>query len=88
LLPFLITGIIGIHLTLLHTAGSSDPLTLSVTPDKVTFHPYFSLKDAFIFVGLFALFGALVTYAPNALGHSDNFIAANPLVIPAHIVPE
>jgi quinol-cytochrome oxidoreductase complex cytochrome b subunit len=88
LLPFLITGIIGTHLTLLHTAGSSDPLTLSVTPDKVAFHPYFSLKDAFIFVGLFALFGALITYAPNALGHPDNFIAANPLVTPAHIVPE
>jgi quinol-cytochrome oxidoreductase complex cytochrome b subunit len=59
-----------------------------VTPDKVTFHPYFSLKDAFIFFALFTLFGLLISYAPNALGHSDNFIAANPLVTPAHIVPE
>lgn len=88
LLPFLITGIIGVHLVLLHTDGSSDPLTLPTTPDKLTFHPYFSYKDAFIFLATFAAFGALVCYLPNLLGHSDNFLPANPLVTPAHIVPE
>lgn len=88
LLPFLITGLIGVHLVLLHTDGSSDPLVLSATPDKLTFHPYFSYKDAFIFLVTFAAFGALVCYAPNLLGHSDNFLPANPLVTPAHIVPE
>jgi ubiquinol-cytochrome c reductase cytochrome b subunit len=88
LLPFLITGLIGVHLVLLHTDGSNDPLTLPVSPDKITFHPYFSYKDAFIFLVVFATFGALVCYFPNLLGHSDNFIPANPLVTPAHIVPE
>jgi len=88
LLPFLITGIIGLHLVLLHTDGSSDPLTLPVTPDKLTFHPYFSYKDAFIFLVTFCGFGVLVCYYPNLLGHSDNFLPANPLVTPAHIVPE
>ena len=73
---------------LLHTDGSNDPLTLPVSPDKITFHPYFSYKDAFIFLVVFAAFGALVCYFPNLLGHSDNFIPANPLVTPAHIVPE
>jgi len=88
LLPFLITGIIGLHLVLLHTDGSSDPLALPSTPDKVTFHPYYTYKDAFIFLAVFASFVALVAYLPNLLGHSDNFIPANPLVTPAHIVPE
>lgn len=88
MLPFIITGLIGVHLTLLHTDGSSDPLALPVTPDKLTFHPYFSYKDTFVFFIAFALFGILVFYMPNLLGHSDNFIPANPLVTPAHIVPE
>jgi len=73
---------------LLHTDGSSDPLTLSSTPDKLTFHPYFSYKDAFIFFVVLAAFFVLVFYMPNLLGHSDNFIPADPLVTPAHIVPE
>jgi quinol-cytochrome oxidoreductase complex cytochrome b subunit len=73
---------------LLHTDGSSDPLTLGSTPEKLTFHPYYSYKDAFIFLATFAAFAGLVCYLPNLLGHSDNFIPANPLVTPAHIVPE
>jgi ubiquinol-cytochrome c reductase cytochrome b/c1 subunit len=88
LLPFLITGLIGVHLVLLHTNGSSDPLMLPTTPDRLTFHPYFSYKDAFIFLVVFAVFSGLVFYWPNLLGHSDNFLPANPLVTPAHIVPE
>lgn len=73
---------------MLHTDGSSDPLTLSATADKVTFHPYYTFKDTFIFFVTFAFFAALVFYSPNKLGHSDNFLPANPLVTPAHIVPE
>lgn len=88
LLPFIITGLIGVHLVLLHTDGSSDPLTMGATPAKATFHPYFSYKDAFIFLVTFVAFGALVCYFSNLLGHSDNFLPANPLVTPAHIVPE
>lgn len=82
------TGIIGGHLVLIHTSGSSDPLTLQTTPDKLTFHPYFTFKDVFILTAVAAAFGVLATYAPNLLGHSDNFLPANPLVTPAHIVPE
>jgi len=88
LLPFLITGLIGSHLVLLHTDGSSNPLTLPTTPDKLTFHPYFSYKDAFIFFFVISGFFNLVLYLPNLLGHSDNFLPADPLVTPAHIVPE
>jgi len=88
LLPFLILGLICGHLVMLHTDGSSDPLTLPATADKVTFHPYYTFKDTFIFFVTFALFAALVFYSPNKLGHSDNFLPANPLVTPAHIVPE
>lgn len=76
------------HLVALHTSGSSDPLSLAFTPGKITFHPYFTLKDTFIFFVVFAFFANLVCFAPNLLGHSDNFIPANPLVTPAHIVPE
>jgi ubiquinol-cytochrome c reductase cytochrome b subunit len=87
-LPFLIVGLVASHLTLLHTTGSSDPLTLPTSPDKIVFHPYFSLKDSFIFLFVLGLFLILAHYFPNVLGHSDNFITANPLVTPAHIVPE
>lgn len=84
----MIVGIIGLHLVLLHTSGSSDPLTLTATPTKVPFHPYFTFKDTYIFFVAFAAFIALAAYHPNLLGHSDNFIPANPLVTPPHIVPE
>jgi ubiquinol-cytochrome c reductase cytochrome b subunit len=88
-LPFLILGIILlIHLTLLHTDGSTEPFVLPLTPSKVPFHPYYTLKDTFILFVALALFGLLVYYTPNLLGHSDNFLSANPLVTPAHIVPE
>jgi len=87
-LPFIVLGVIAGHLVALHTAGSSDPLVLALTPTKVTFHPYYTLKDAFIFFVVFAFFARLVCFAPNLLGHSDNFLPANPLVTPAHIVPE
>lgn len=88
LLPFIVTGIIMMHLVLLHTEGSSDPLALPSTGDKIIFHPYFSYKDLFILTITLAGFSTLVFYYSNLLGHSDNFIPANPLVTPAHIVPE
>jgi ubiquinol-cytochrome c reductase cytochrome b/c1 subunit len=88
-LPFLILGIIlFLHLLVLHTDGSTEPFVLPLAPSKVPFHPYYTLKDTFIFFFSLALFGLLVFYVPNLLGHSDNFLPANPLVTPAHIVPE
>lgn len=73
---------------LLHGDGSTEPFVLPVAPAKSPFHPYFTLKDAFIFFVALVLFGLLAYYKPNLLGHSDNFLTANPLVTPAHIVPE
>jgi ubiquinol-cytochrome c reductase cytochrome b subunit len=87
LLPFIITGLIFIHLLLLHAVGSSNPVQ-QPTSINIPFHPYFTIKDTFIFNIVFLIFIVICTYYPNLLGHSDNFIPANPLVTPAHIVPE
>jgi ubiquinol-cytochrome c reductase cytochrome b/c1 subunit len=87
LLPFVITGIIFIHLILLHTVTSTNPAQVS-SPDKISFHPYFTFKDLFALTAALLFFLILVHFYPNVLGHSDNFIPANPLVTPPHIVPE
>ena len=88
LLPFVILGIICAHLIFLHSKGSTNPTTHTNSPAEVPFHPYFALKDAFILLLMISFFSVLVFFYPNTLGHSDNFIPANPLVTPAHIVPE
>lgn len=88
MLPFIVTGVILLHLIMLHTDGSSEPVMTGASALKISFHPYFSYKDAFIFTICLGFFGVLLFYMPNLLGHSDNFIPANPLVTPAHIVPE
>ena len=87
LLPFLITGIIFVHLILLHTVTSTNPAQVA-SPDKLPFHPYFTFKDIFALTGAMLFFLLLIHFYPNILGHSDNFIPANPLVTPPHIVPE
>ena len=89
LLPFVITGIIFLHLILLHWVGSTNPTQQAIESQTVVpFHPYFTVKDSFIFTVTLMVYIILVAYYPNVLGHSDNFIPANPLVTPAHIVPE
>merc|ERR1712127_242742 len=88
LLPFAIAGVSLVHLVLLHENGSNNPLGIDSKMGKVSFYPYFYVKDLF---GLFVfgiLFSIFVFFAPNALGHPDNYIPANSLVTPAHIVPE
>lgn len=88
LLPFVILALVILHLILLHEFGSTNPLGLYFKVDYVTFSPYYTLKDLFgIFVALL-VFSFFVFAIPNFLGHSDNFIKANPLVTPTHIVPE
>jgi ubiquinol-cytochrome c reductase cytochrome b/c1 subunit len=72
---------------LLHTVTSTNPAQVS-SPDKMSFHPYFTFKDIFALTATLLFFLVLVSYYPNVLGHSDNFIPANPLVTPPHIVPE
>ena len=88
LLPFLIVGLVGLHLSLLHQKGSNNPLGLNENLDTISFYPYFYVKDLFFFFIFITLFGIFVFYYPNTLGHSDNYIPANPLSTPAHIVPE
>jgi ubiquinol-cytochrome c reductase cytochrome b subunit len=77
-----------IHIVLLHENGSNSPIGINSNSDKVPFHSYFSYKDAYGFVLLFMLLSVLVFYAPNVLGDPENYIKANPLVTPIHIMPE
>jgi len=88
LLPFLVTGLVGLHLFFLHQHGSSNPLGLKCGPDKVTFHWYYSIKDIFGFCILMSGLLAVVFFFPYYLAEADNFIPADPLVTPLHIVPE
>ena len=90
LMPFVIVGVVGLHIWALHVPGNNNPLGIDVKgpQDTLPFHPYYTAKDAF-YVGLFAiLFAFLVFFAPDLVGNPDNYIPANPLVTPADIVPE
>lgn len=87
-LPFILAALIVLHLSLLHIPGSSHPLKIAELSDKISFYPYFYLKDLFSFFFSLIFFGYFVFFSPNFLGHSDNYIVANPLVTPSHIVPE
>ncbi|MBB5687915.1 cytochrome b/b6 [Roseomonas alkaliterrae] len=90
LLPFVIVGVVFLHVVALHITGSNNPLGIEPKGPKDTlpFHPYYTAKDSFGLVIYFIVFAALVFFAPNYLGHADNYIPADPLVTPAHIVPE
>ncbi|API59012.1 cytochrome b [Tardibacter chloracetimidivorans] len=90
LLPFVIAGVVILHIWALHIPGSSNPTGVEVKgpQDTLPFHPYYTAKDGFG-LGVFLIALALmVFFAPNFLGHADNYIKANPLSTPAHIVPE
>ena len=90
LLPFLIVGAVLLHLVALHTVGSNNPTGVEIKTKKdiIPFHPYFTIKDMVGFVAFFLVFGYFLFFYPNSLGHPDNYIPANPMVTPAHIVPE
>ena len=88
LLPFVIAGLVITHLVLLHQTGNNNPLGVDTTTDKMPFYPYCYVKDLFVFISFAVFFSFVVYFYPNVLGHSDNYIPANPLVTPAHIVPE
>jgi quinol-cytochrome oxidoreductase complex cytochrome b subunit len=87
LLPFLLTAAVILHIAFLHLVGPNNPLSLP-TYDNITFYPYFHVKDFLGFVLLAYLFSYLIFFNPNLLGHPDNYIPANPMVTPPHIVPE
>ena len=88
LLPFLIVAASLLHLIILHQDGSGNPLGIDSSVDKVSMYPYFIVKDLLGLLLLAILFSFFVNFFPNLLGHSDNYIEANPMVTPAHIVPE
>jgi quinol-cytochrome oxidoreductase complex cytochrome b subunit len=88
LLPFLIVGAVLAHLAVLHQNGSNNPLGVHSGIDKIPFYPYFVIKDLFSWVIAFIFYFGFVFFAPNYLGHTDNYIEANAMVTPAHIVPE
>jgi len=90
LLPFVIAGLVALHIWALHVPGNNNPTGVNVKSkeDTVPFHPYYTVKDGFAIAVFLILFATFVFYNPNALGHADNYIPANPLVTPAHIVPE
>jgi ubiquinol-cytochrome c reductase cytochrome b/c1 subunit len=90
LLPFVIVGLVVLHVWALHTVKSNNPLGIDIKgpQDTIPFHPYYTIKDLFG-IGVFMMvFLGFVFWAPNFFGEADNYIPANPMVTPAHIVPE
>ena len=77
-----------VHLSLLHYNSSNNPLGCSSTMDKIPMYPFFLVKYIFSLLLMLVAFSAFVFFAPNYLGHPDNYIEANAMVTPAHIVPE
>jgi ubiquinol-cytochrome c reductase cytochrome b subunit len=96
LLPFVILGLTILHVWAFHTTGNNNPSGVAVRTtskeevekDTLPFWPYFVIKDLFALVIVFIVFWAIVGFMPNFLGHPDNYIVANPLSTPSHIVPE
>ncbi len=96
LLPFIIAALVVVHIWAFHTTGNNNPTGVEVrraskaeaAKDTLPFWPYFVIKDVFALCVILVIFFAVVGFMPNYLGHPDNYIEANPLVTPAHIVPE
>ena len=90
LLPFVIAGVVVLHVWALHVVGQNNPIGVEPksSQDTVPFTPYATIKDSFLMVCFCILYAWFVFYIPNTLGHADNYIPANPGVTPSHIVPE
>ncbi len=90
LMPFVLFAVVGLHVVALHVHGSTNPTGVEVQSprDTVSFHPYFTAKDSVGLVAFLFVFAAFVFFAPNFFGEPDNYIKANPLQTPPHIVPE
>nr|YP_009387941.1 cytochrome b [Aquatica wuhana]ART65582.1 cytochrome b [Aquatica wuhana] len=88
ILPFVIIGLVTIHLLFLHQTGSFNPLGTTNNIDKIQFHPYFSSKDLMGFIFTLMIFTLFILKFPYLMGDPDNFMPADPLVTPAHIKPE
>ncbi len=90
LLPFAIAGMVVLHIWALHVPGNTNPTGVEIKSkkDTIPFHPYYTVKDGFAIILFLIMFAVFVFYMPNVLGHADNYIEANAMVTPAHIVPE
>lgn len=90
LLPFVIFAVVFLHVWALHVTGSNNPLGIDTKgpQDTLPFHPYYTMKDSFGLIVFILFYAFVIFFAPNMLGHPDNYIPADPLVTPAHIVPE
>jgi ubiquinol-cytochrome c reductase cytochrome b/c1 subunit len=91
LLPFMIAGVVVLHVWALHVVGQNNPAGVEVKDvkrDTVPFTPYATIKDGSAMIFFLIFFAWFIFFVPNYLGHADNYIDANPLVTPAHIVPE
>jgi quinol-cytochrome oxidoreductase complex cytochrome b subunit len=88
LLPFLILGLVGLHIAFVHKGGSNNPLSIESPENSIPFYSYFFIKDLLGVEVFFLIFSLLIYGAPDLLGHPDNYIYADELVTPAHIIPE
>jgi len=88
ILPFIILALAALHIFILHKFGSSSKSGIIEKNDKTMFQPFYTFKDINFLIIIFIIFLAIVGFAPNYLSHPDNYIPADPLVTPAHIVPE
>ncbi len=90
LLPFVIVGLVFLHLWALHVSKSNNPTGVDIKDpgDTIPFHPYYTAKDSFGLGALLVFYAVFVFFAPDFFGEPDNYIEANPLVTPAQIVPE
>ena len=89
-MPFVIAGVVVLHIIALHRFGSNNPIGIDASgpQDTISFHPYYTMKDMVGIAVFLLLLAVAVFFFPNAMGHPDNYIPANPLQTPAHIVPE
>lgn len=88
LLPFVLAALAVAHLIAIHVHGSNNPNGVTSNGDRYAMHPYFVFKDLVTILFFFLVLSIMVFYFPNFMGHSDNYIEANPMVTPASIVPE
>ena len=87
----MILGLVVLHIWALHVPGNNNPIGIDIkkpSKDTVPFHPYITIKDLFALLIFVIIFAGFVFFSPNILGHPDNYIPANPLITPTHIVPE
>jgi ubiquinol-cytochrome c reductase cytochrome b subunit len=90
-LPFLIFALVILHIWALHIPGNNNPVGIDIkkpSKDTVPFSPYIVVKDLYALIIFLIIFAGIVFFVPNILGHTDNYIKANPMVTPSHIVPE